>query len=195
MLYPDKAIEREVNAPQWKPYYGFHDEHRGRDLNKDPELHYRPAVQQVRKEFYAFADVVSMYRYGSLLQLGIGPIACSHFLWGRVVEDVTSIDRAYCFHRSQCFEGRSTHTSDAVAFARRNGPYDVLFIDAGHSYADVEQDYRLYRDLVVPNGIIAFHDALPRKEYPEIAVHEFLKTLDGVNVIGDEVGTAWIRKQ
>ena len=193
-MYPSKAIEQEVNAPQWKPYYGFHDEHRGRDLKRDPELHYRPAVQQVRQEFYDFVDAITMFRYGSLLQLGIGPIACSHFLWGHVVEDVTSIDSSYSYHRNQSFAGRNTHSADAGNFARNHGPYDVLFIDAGHSYADVEQDFRLYAPLVVKGGIIAFHDALPRKEYPEIEVHEFLKTLEDVHMIGDEVGTAWIRK-
>jgi predicted O-methyltransferase YrrM len=35
---------------------------------------------------------------------------------------------------------------------------DCLFIDGDHSYDGVRQDYEMYRDLVRPGGLIAFHD-------------------------------------
>lgn len=40
---------------------------------------------------------------------------------------------------------------------------DVLFIDGDHSYDGVRQDYEMYRALVRPGGIIAFHDIIHTK--------------------------------
>jgi hypothetical protein len=38
--------------------------------------------------------------------------------------------------------------------------FDFLFIDGDHTYDGVKQDYMMYRELVHPGGIIAFHDIL-----------------------------------
>jgi predicted O-methyltransferase YrrM len=38
---------------------------------------------------------------------------------------------------------------------------DLLFIDGDHNYDGVKQDFLLYRHLVRPGGIIAFHDIMP----------------------------------
>ena len=35
---------------------------------------------------------------------------------------------------------------------------DLLFIDGDHSYEGVRDDFRGYRGLVAPGGLIAFHD-------------------------------------
>ena len=37
---------------------------------------------------------------------------------------------------------------------------DVLFVDGDHSYDGVSGDFRMYSRLVVPGGIVAFHDIL-----------------------------------
>ena len=42
--------------------------------------------------------------------------------------------------------------------AKMLGPYDLVFIDANHTYEYVKKDYENYRDKVKPGGIIAFHD-------------------------------------
>jgi len=41
------------------------------------------------------------------------------------------------------------------------GPLDVLFIDGDHRYEGVVSDYELFRGLVRPGGIVAFHDIVP----------------------------------
>jgi predicted O-methyltransferase YrrM len=38
---------------------------------------------------------------------------------------------------------------------------DFLFIDGDHTYDGVKHDFELYRDLVRPGGIVAFHDITP----------------------------------
>ena len=51
------------------------------------------------------------------------------------------------------------------------GPFDWLFIDAGHYYHEVAADWENYRSFVKPGGIAAFHDILPPNEvHPEIEV-------------------------
>jgi len=41
------------------------------------------------------------------------------------------------------------------------GPLDVLFIDGDHRYEGIAADYELFRGLVRPGGIVAFHDIVP----------------------------------
>lgn len=189
-------IERQVSSVQWQPYHGFHDEHRGKD--RTPE--YRPAVQQSREEFYTLLAEITAHSitgYGHALQLGVGPCSCSHWLWHEVFEQVVSIDLRQCLVGSLVFPGADTHSPDGIKFASRWAQFDFLFIDAGHKYKDVEQDYYHYSKLLKPGGIVAFHDALERLGYEdEIEVHQFLHTLPGkVNMIGTEIGTAWIVKE
>lgn len=58
-----------------------------------------------------------------------------------------------------------------VAAVARLGPYDWIFIDAGHLLPEVTADWENYRPLTADGGIVAFHDILPPNEYhPEIQV-------------------------
>jgi predicted O-methyltransferase YrrM len=45
------------------------------------------------------------------------------------------------------------------------GPADFILIDGDHSYAGAKRDFELYRSLVAPGGIIAFHDIVPGSEH------------------------------
>ena len=53
---------------------------------------------------------------------------------------------------------------------------DVLFIDGDHSYDGVRQDYEMYRSLVRPGGIIAFHDIIHTR-FEDCHVDVFWKEL------------------
>jgi cephalosporin hydroxylase len=53
---------------------------------------------------------------------------------------------------------------------------DVLFVDGDHSYDGVKQDYEMYRSLVRPGGIIAFHDIVDTK-YEDCHVNVFWREL------------------
>ena len=44
------------------------------------------------------------------------------------------------------------------------GQADFVLIDGDHSYEGAAKDFALYRDLVRPGGIIAFHDIVPGSE-------------------------------
>jgi predicted O-methyltransferase YrrM len=50
---------------------------------------------------------------------------------------------------------------------------DAVFIDAGHTYDDILQDFSNYRKLVGDGGIIGVHDIAPKNIDKEIGVGRF----------------------
>lgn len=76
-----------------------------------------------------------------------------------------------------------------VEAARHRGPYDFVFIDAGHTYEEVRQDVGNYLPMVAPGGILALHDILPRDSYGVSDIWAELKNRPGmqtVEVVGVE---------
>jgi hypothetical protein len=176
-----------LRSQKYSPRWGWHDDHAAADGTPN----YLPAVMQVRAEFEAI--IKASTKFDSCLQLGIGPCVASHDLWRLYFDRVVSIDLGRVLIDDLPPEiGADTHDVRAVALAESYAPYDLLFIDAGHSYNDVRADYATYARLVRPGGIIAFHDALPRSAYPEVQVHRFLAELSGLTIVGDKVGTAYM---
>lgn len=59
--------------------------------------------------------------------------------------------------------------------ARHAGPegFDLIMIDADHSYGGVKTDFELYAPLLAPGGLIVMHDILPNRFDPEINVAPF----------------------
>lgn len=55
-------------------------------------------------------------------------------------------------------------TIAAVKRALRGRPIDLLFIDGDHTFAGALLDFRSYRSLVMPGGLIAFHDIVPDQQ-------------------------------
>ncbi len=84
-------------------------------------------------------------------------------------------------------EGDS-HASETVERVENNGPYDWLWIDAGHRYREVEADWLLYRPMVNAGGIVAFHDILPpSRNHPEIEVSRLWTELKAEGYKTDEI--------
>lgn len=193
-------VDSLVMSGRYHPYWGWHDDHRAHDST--PE--YRPALQQVKNEFQEFCRVLERLDVNSnCLNLGIGEVNASHDAWCRLfVDRVISIDWRVCFVSTPVssvnLSGHDTADLEAKTLAGTYAPYDLLFIDAGHSYQEVRQDFLNYSPLVSSGGIIAFHDALKRPGFEEIAVHKFLAELSGqdhtpdITYIGSEVGIAYM---
>lgn len=55
-------------------------------------------------------------------------------------------------------ESLQATTDDAYATLRKH-QFRVLFIDADHAYAPCKRDFEQYSRLVVPDGVVAYHDA------------------------------------
>lgn len=177
-----------VEGGPFSPYWGWHDDHRQNDGTDA----YLPALQQVCSEFYGLIDIVP--RFGRCLQLGAGACDAPHAVWSCFFDHVTTIDHRIIAIDGDIFKGANTASASALGYARDGAPYDLLFIDADHTYQGAGNDHYRYASLVRPGGIIAFHDALPRRGYPEVEVWRYLASLGSPPVIGDEVGVAWLRR-
>ncbi len=186
------TLDSILNHPCYAPYHGWHDDHRAADGTPA----YLPAMQQVRDEFLDFLTVC--VDRDSCLQLGLGECDASHAVWRSQFAHVVTIDWRVCLVGEDAeplderHPGADTRSAAAITLAARYAPYDLVFIDAGHSYRDVEHDYLHYREMLRSGGVVALHDALPRPAYPEVEVHRFVATLPGVKIIGNEVGIAWL---
>jgi len=61
---------------------------------------------------------------------------------------------------------------DAYVHVSSRGPFDMLFIDANHTFNDAYGEYSMFRPLVVDGGLILFDDV-------------------GLEMAGDEMGVFW----
>lgn len=62
---------------------------------------------------------------------------------------------------------------DVVKAVNGFGPFDWVFIDAGHYYDEVKDDWENYGLACEPGGVVALHDILDDKfHHPEIEVAE-----------------------
>ncbi len=75
-------------------------------------------------------------------------------------------------HGAAVIIGNSHETETFAALEQQldGKPIDCLFIDGDHTYDGVRQDYEMYRPLVRPGGLIAFHDIVthPFAAYCEV---------------------------
>lgn len=182
--------------PRWSPRRGWHDDHR----HHDGTPAYLPAMMQVRQEFIDFLEVCAAFHLGaSVLQLGMGECDASHEVWRARFNRVVTIDWRVCRVDdgivAEILPGSDTRSRYAISLASANAPYDLVFIDAGHSLDDVQHDYLSYGAMLRPGGIVAMHDAIPRPAYPEVGVPAFVATLPHARIIGEEVGIAWVERE
>lgn len=70
------------------------------------------------------------------------------------------------------------HAVEVIDFVRTFGPYDWVFIDAGHYLNEVTEDWANYGPMVRPGGWAIFHDILPPNDvHPEIEVAHLWKKI------------------
>lgn len=196
----DRVERLILRGGRFDPHWGWHDDHR--PVDGTPE--YKPALQQVRAEFTGMLGVLEEHldltasgRDLRCLQLGIGECNASHAVWEALFGHVLTIDWGLITYNDEILfqPGADTASDEAMEVAHQYAPYDFLFIDAGHSAEDARRDHANYGPMVRPGGIIAFHDALRRPGFEEaVQVWRYLETVrDPVNIIGDEVGVAWLK--
>lgn len=68
------------------------------------------------------------------------------------------------------------------------GPFEWVFIDAGHYYHEVSDDWRNYGPMVAPGGVCLFHDILPSsEEHPEIEVERLWREIQHTGAATREI--------
>jgi len=182
-----------VYAERYLPRRGWHDDYR--DLIKDGDRPgYLPTVKQVKAEFEALVELLDEHSLlgGKCLQLGRGDCDASHKIWQTIFGRVTTVDfRVLIQDDNYMVPGFNTHDKEVQRRLYDNGPYDFVFVDAGHSYEDVRQDREDYLPMMRRGGIIAYHDALRMKRNEnQITVWRFVEERN-FKVIGSEVGVAY----
>lgn len=74
--------------------------------------------------------------------------------------------------------------------------FDLIFLDADHSYTGVKKDFEVYRDLLSTHGVIAFHDIVASDFMKQVGhgVWKFwqeLKDHDTYNCREFSIGADW----
>ncbi len=152
---------------------------------------------QVRSEILSLLEIVRDLKPRTILEIGTARGGTLLF-WTRTVPDdahLISIDlpagnfgdgyvswrepiyRSLAVGRQRIDLLRSDSHSEATLERTKqllNGKeVDFLFIDAGHTYSDVKQDFEMYKGLVAAGGLIAFHDIAVHPPSTECEVHRF----------------------
>jgi predicted O-methyltransferase YrrM len=152
---------------------------------------------QVRSEILSLLELVRELKPRTVLELGTAR-GGTLFLWSRIASEeahLLSIDlpgggfgdgyvlwrvpvyRSFAVERQRIDLLRGdSHSESMRARAREllgGKQVDFLFIDAGHTYDDVKQDFQMYSSLVAPGGLIAFHDVAVHPQSSGSGVHRF----------------------
>ena len=163
-------------------------------LELGTEGEYRVKSVQIASEITALARAVAAIEPQVVVEIGTHR-AGTFFLWAQLAarrviscDIVTPGPRAELYPRfappARGVEVIALHgdSHDPGFRAELEGaldgdPVDFLFIDGDHSEAGVEADYRDYRSLVRPGGLIAFHDIVERQPIATNQVHRFWRRL------------------
>jgi predicted O-methyltransferase YrrM len=82
-------------------------------------------------------------------------------------------------------DSHSESTLEKTRMLLGENQVDLLFIDAGHTYDDVKQDFEMYSSLVAPGGLIAFHDVAVHPSSTGCEVHRFWSEIKSQHESGE----------
>ena len=132
-------------------------------VNSNPQV-----IQQVHDEIYDFLCLLLKNNVQSMLQIGLGHFAATHFVLSLLMDRICTIEyddlhiQRYSdeinLQKETLICGDSTSDS-IIKQAEELGPFDCVFIDGNHSYEYVKMDLENYTPLVKKGGIVALHDA------------------------------------
>ncbi len=84
-------------------------------------------------------------------------------------------------------EGDS-HSDLTVARVEQYAPFDWVWIDAGHYYLEVSQDWDLYAPMCEEGGVVCFHDIRPAsRNHPEIEVSQLWREIKATGADTQEI--------
>ena len=85
------------------------------------------------------------------------------------------------------FKGDS-HDPFVATQVEAYGPYEWVWIDAGHYYPEVKADWETYRPMCAPGGLVCFHDILPPSQaHPEIEVSQLWEEIKQAGYKTEEI--------
>ncbi len=134
-------------------------------------------IQQIKEEIYEFVEVLLQNgKLDNMLEIGLGQYGGTHVLFSQFFESVITIDSCKDLvdvfarnHDPEKYKSILVYSkiivadSQAIDISKFSGRYDCLFIDGTHTYDACRADHRKFGRLVVPGGIVAFHDTHDRR--------------------------------
>lgn len=76
---------------------------------------------------------------------------------------------------------------DTVRLVEPHGPFDWVWIDAGHYEHEVRADWANYAPLAAPRGVVCLHDILTHPHHPEIQVDAVWRDLQRAGYVTQEI--------
>jgi predicted O-methyltransferase YrrM len=161
-------------------------------------------ILQWEKEFRVLLDIYRRSNATSLLEIGTfhgGTLY--HWLRNSIqgTKIVTVDSYTVGVDNRHLYDDWNIHGCDLVVISgdtnlpgtankvEEHGPFDWLFIDAGHYLHEVTADWNLYRGMVRPGGLACFHDILTHPAWPSIEVGqlwaEIKNTHDTFEIVAD----------
>lgn len=200
-----KHLSRTLRAPinRWtafKRLREFHSKSRSLEelvacaMNFRTTGYFRVATVQIESEILALVEVVAALKPAVIVEIGTAE-GGTCFLWANLAsKKVISCDLKHKEHSgdfykafpppgSACDVTLSTGDShqqmmkDRLVQQLDGERIDFLFVDGDHTELGVEKDYDMYRDLVRPGGLIAFHDIVEKQPVASTQVHYFWRRL------------------
>ncbi len=93
-----------------------------------------------------------------------GKLRCMDIQRHRELE--ANLDRAADYGAHVFFAQGDSRSRECIEWAEKEGPYDFIFIDGSHQYADVKADFENYKHMT--SRVIGFHDI----NHPEFGVRK-----------------------
>jgi len=95
---------------------------------------------------------------------------------------------AWCKAKTQLHSIVADSTNpDTVKLVEPYGPFDWIWIDAGHYDHEVRADWANYGPLAAPGAIACFHDILTHPNHPEIEVERLWRELQAQGHVTQEL--------
>ena len=147
---------------------------------------------QIPDEIYSLAKILNKLKPKVLLEIGTGK-GGTLFLLSRITPQdacIISIDlpsgyprRRIILYKTFPLKTQQFHliradshditTLNKIKAILKGKKIDFLFIDGDHTYEGVKKDFELYSPLVQQDGLIVFHDILPRPIGDGVEVNKF----------------------
>jgi predicted O-methyltransferase YrrM len=159
------------------------------------------ACQQVRTELTKLVGVITEQGWfnddTAVLEIGLGYYGSTHLLWRHLFDTVMTIEketeRVNRFSRNtEKYYGKEVLNDGQSLFVlgESQSPkslgkvygskhkFNMLFIDGDHSYEKALADWLLYKDLVIPGGIVVFDDVVLSQNNDHGGVARLVKDLE-----------------
>jgi predicted O-methyltransferase YrrM len=81
-----------------------------------------------------------------------------------------------------------SHATETALEVGRFGPFDWIFIDAGHYYNEVEKDWDIYGQMAAEGAVVVLHDiSPPHPNHPEIEVNKLWREIQARGYVTQEL--------